>query len=211
MNKAVATQSGAIRKRNEKLILKAATNEFVKHGYQGTSLQAIADRAGLPKANILYYFKSKQGLYRALLEDILALWNDSFANASPESDPAVTISAYIRSKMRYSRSHKKSSRIFAMEIIQGAPNLKDKLQFPLVDWTQNKCNLIQAWVDQDKIAPVEPLSLLFLIWGTTQFYADFDTEIKMIHGRSLSAEEFAKAEQDVINIVLRGLGLNLAE
>ncbi|WP_406608904.1 TetR/AcrR family transcriptional regulator [Agarivorans sp. JK6] len=207
MAKATAGQSGAIRKKNERLILKAATNEFVKHGYQGTSLQAIADRAELPKANILYYFKSKQGLYKTLLEDIVDMWNDAFENTTANDDPEQAISAYIRSKMRYSRSHPKSSRIFAMEIIQGAPNLKGNLQFPVVDWTKNKCSLIQAWVDQGKIAAIEPLYLLFLIWGATQFYADFDTEIRMINGKTLSAEEFAKAEQNLIDIVIRGIGL----
>ncbi|GDY28066.1 TetR family transcriptional regulator [Agarivorans sp. Toyoura001] len=207
MAKATATQSGAIRKKNEKVILKAATNEFVKHGYQGTSLQAIADRAELPKANILYYFKSKQGLYRALLEDILAMWNDAFEHTTADDDPAVAISAYIRSKMRYSRSHPKSSRIFAMEIIQGAPNLKDNLQFPVIEWSKQKCSLIQTWIDQGKIQPIEPIYLLFLIWGATQFYADFDTEVRMIHGKALSVEEFSQAEQNLVDIILRGIGL----
>ncbi|UPW17032.1 TetR/AcrR family transcriptional regulator [Agarivorans sp. TSD2052] len=209
MAKATTAQSGTIRKKNEKLILKAATNEFVKHGYQGTSLQAIADRAELPKANILYYFKSKQGLYTVLLEDILAMWNDAFENTTADDDPAIAISAYIRSKMRYSRSHPKSSRIFAMEIIQGAPNLKDQLQAPVVVWAKQKSTLIQAWIDQGKMQAVEPLNLLFLIWGATQFYADFDTEIRLIHGKALSNKEFASAEQNLIDIVVRGLGLKV--
>ncbi|MCG6489291.1 TetR family transcriptional regulator, partial [Vibrio parahaemolyticus] len=71
--------SGEIRRRNQELILQAAADEFVKHGYKGTSVQAIADRVNLPKANILYYFKSKTGLYKALLQDILTLWNEGFS------------------------------------------------------------------------------------------------------------------------------------
>ncbi|WP_432459044.1 TetR/AcrR family transcriptional regulator [Agarivorans sp. QJM3NY_25] len=207
MLKTTVTQGGTIRKKNEKVILKAATHEFAKHGYQGTSLQVIADRAELPKANLLYYFKSKQGLYKALLQDILAMWNNAFEQTTVEDDPVEAISAYIRSKMRYSRSHPKSSRIFAMEIIQGVPNVKDQLQLPVIDWANSKSDLIRAWIAQGKIRPIEPLNLLFLIWGATQFYADFDTEIKLIKGRALNQQEFNLAEQNLIDIVLRGIGL----
>ncbi|WP_432453744.1 MULTISPECIES: TetR/AcrR family transcriptional regulator [unclassified Agarivorans] len=207
MVKTTVTQGGTIRKKNEKVILKAATHEFAKHGYQGTSLQVIADRAELPKANLLYYFKSKQGLYKALLQDILAMWNNAFEQTTVEDDPVEAISAYIRSKMRYSRSHPKSSRIFAMEIIQGVPNVKDQLQLPVIDWANSKSDLIRAWIAQGKIRPIEPLNLLFLIWGATQFYADFDTEIKLIKGRALNQQEFNLAEQNLIDIVLRGIGL----
>ncbi|EKO3553099.1 TetR family transcriptional regulator C-terminal domain-containing protein [Vibrio fluvialis] len=199
--------SGEIRRRNQELILKAAADEFVKHGYKGTSVQAIADRVNLPKANILYYFKSKTGLYKALLQDILMLWNEGFSESAIDSSPQAVLRNYIVGKMRYSRTHPQESKIFAQEIIQGAPVIRDEIQFPVVNWAAGKASVINAWVEQGLIRPVDPLHLLFLIWGATQFYADFDTEIQLIKGAPMSEEEFEQAQQFLVDMILRGLAV----
>ncbi|HDM8040023.1 TPA: TetR family transcriptional regulator C-terminal domain-containing protein [Vibrio fluvialis] len=199
--------SGEIRRRNQELILQAAADEFVKHGYKGTSVQAIADRVNLPKANILYYFKSKTGLYKALLQDILTLWNEGFSESAIDSSPQAVLRNYIVGKMRYSRTHPQESKIFAQEIIQGAPVIHDEIQFPVVNWAAGKASVINAWVEQGLIRPVDPLHLLFLIWGATQFYADFDTEIQLIKGAPMSEEEFEQAQQFLVDMILRGLAV----
>ncbi|MCE7637186.1 TetR family transcriptional regulator C-terminal domain-containing protein [Vibrio fluvialis] len=199
--------SGEIRRRNQELILQAAADEFVKHGYKGTSVQAIADRVNLPKANILYYFKSKTGLYKALLQDILTLWNEGFSENVIDSSPQAVLRNYIVGKMRYSRTHPQESKIFAQEIIQGAPVIRDEIQFPVVNWAAGKASVINAWVEQGLIRPVDPLHLLFLIWGATQFYADFDTEIQLIKGAPMSEEEFEQAQQFLVDMILRGLAV----
>ncbi len=196
---------GEIRRRNEELILQAAADEFVKHGYKGTSVQAIADRVNLPKANLLYYFKSKTGIYKALLNDILMLWNDGFSEQAAILPPEVVLRNYIIGKMQYSRTHPKESKIFAQEIIQGAPIIADSIQYPMVNWAADKATIIQTWIDQGLIRPIEPLHLLFMIWGATQFYADFGTEIELIKGEALSTQEFENAQEFVVDMILRGL------
>ncbi|MCE0495376.1 TetR family transcriptional regulator C-terminal domain-containing protein [Vibrio salinus] len=201
------SQPGAIRQRNEARILTAAADEFVKCGYKGTSVQSIADRVSLPKANVLYYFKSKKGIYFAVLEEILNLWNQGFDDATDIMNPVEVIECYIRGKMKYSRTHPKESKIFALELINGAQNISDAMNLPMVNWTAGKVDIIQAWVDNGLIRPIDPLYLLFLIWGTTQFYADCDVEIYMIKGRPLNDDEFEAATQFVIDTVLRGLDL----
>ncbi|ASA57498.1 TetR/AcrR family transcriptional regulator [Vibrio gazogenes] len=201
--------TGAIRQRNEALILQAAADEFVKHGYKGTSVQAIADRVHLPKANILYYFRSKKGLYLAVLEDILNLWNQGFSEAALEQPPDEVIERYIQGKMRYSRTHPKESKIFALELINGAQHIQNAMQLPMVKWTEKTATIIQIWIERGLIRPIEPLYLLFMIWGTTQFYADCDTEITLIKKRPLNDQEFDDATQFVVDMVLRGLGLRV--
>jgi AcrR family transcriptional regulator len=198
---------GEIRKRNEQRILRAAADEFVKNGYKGTSVQAIADQVELPKANILYYFKSKKGLYLAVLEEILNLWNKGFSDDAATRSPADVIEQYIVGKMHYSRTHPKESKIFALELIHGGQNITDASELPMVKWTEGKRNIIQAWIEKGLIRPIEPLYLLFLIWGTTQFYADYDSEIHMIKGRPLTDSEFEEATQFVVDVVFAGLGL----
>ncbi len=202
-----ASAGGEIRRRNESAILQAAAEEFVKNGYKGTSVQAIADRVSLPKSNILYYFKSKSGLYKALLQDILTMWNDGFSEQAAELEPEVVLRNYIAGKMQYSRTHPQESKIFAQEIIQGAPIIRDAIENPVVRWTTGKASVISAWVEKGLIRPIEPLHLLFLIWGATQFYADFDTEIKLIKGQAMSDHEFTEAQEFLVEMVLRGLGI----
>lgn len=202
-----SAQSGAIRKKNQSLILRAAAEEFAKHGFKGTTVQAIADRVDLPKANILYYFKSKTGLYKALLGEIMDMWNEGFSDQNGQQEPAEVIANYIREKMRYSRSHPLESKIFAMEIIQGAPVIRDTLERPMITWSKEKTGVIQGWVDAGKLPAIEPLYLMFMIWGTTQFYADFDTEISLLKGRQLNDEEYAQAQEFTVQTVLKGLGL----
>ncbi|PSW14647.1 TetR family transcriptional regulator [Photobacterium rosenbergii] len=204
---AVEESGGEIRRRNQALILQASAEEFAKYGFKGTSLQSIADKVSLPKANILYYFKSKTGLYKALLQDIVTMWNDGFAEEAASQPPNDVLAAYINKKMRYSREHPQASKIFAMEIIQGAPVIGEDIHLPMIEWSQKKITVIQAWVEQGLIRPVQPMYLLYLIWGATQFYADFDTEIGLLQGKSLTEQEFDEARQFIVDMVLRGIAV----
>ncbi len=203
-------KAGRIRKQNEANIISAAEVEFAKNGFKGTSLNSVAQRAGLPKSNILYYFKSKIGLYGAVLADILEMWNQAFDEATPDSDPAVVLYRYIEAKVQYSFSHPLASRIFAMEIIQGAPYLESYLAKDLQHWVEHRSQVIQGWIDAGKMKNVHPKHLIFTIWGSTQHYADFSAQI----GWALDKEGFDEqdrldATRTVATLVLGGVGLEL--
>lgn len=201
-------KAGRIRQQNEAVILESAEVEFALHGFKGTSLNAIAERAGLPKSNILYYFQNKVGLYGAVLSDILGMWNQAFNDAIAEDDPAESINTYIRSKIRYSRSHPLASKIFAIEVIQGAPHLKKYLAQELRDWARDRSSVIQAWIDAGKMDAVDPLHLLFLIWGGTQHYADFATQVEWALDKTeLEQDDFDAAEETLCHVILKGVGL----
>jgi len=203
-------KAGRIRQQNEAVIRKAAEIEFAQHGFKGTSLNAIAERAGLPKSNILYYFQSKIGLYGAVLSDILDMWNQAFNTVTSDADPSATIFAYIRSKIRYSRSHPLASKIFAIEIIQGAPHLKKYLAEEMRQWALGRTEVIQAWIDAGKMDPIDPLHLMFMIWSSTQHYADFATQIEWALDRDgLTEADFQRAEYTVTHVILKGVGLQV--
>ena len=201
-------KAGRIRQQNEAIILAAAETEFAHHGFRGASLNAIAERAGLPKSNILYYFHNKVGLYGAVLSDILDMWNQSFNNVTAKDDPAEAISSYIRAKIRYSRSHPLASRIFAIEIIQGAPHLKAFLAEELSEWVGGRAAVIQAWIDAGKIDAIDPVHFMFMVWGATQHYADFATQVHWALGKEqLEDTDFKAAEETLCHIILKGIGL----
>ena len=193
--------------KNRRLILQAAEQVFAQCGFGGASVQKIADTAGLPKTNVLYYFKSKQALYQSILSRILTLWNSRFDQATGQDDPAITLAEYITEKMQLSQTHPLLSRIFAMEIINGAPNLNDAFNEAHKAWMASRVDVIQQWIDAGKMHPVEPAFLLYNIWGSTQHYADFATQITHLQGQEMSQSDFDSATNTLINMVLKGCGL----
>ena len=200
---------GSIRTRNNQQILQAAQEEFVLHGYKGTSMQSIADRAQLPKANIHYYFKNKANLYQAVLEDIIFAWNQVLADMTEESDPADVLRKFIRSKMELSYTNPNGSKIFAMEIIQGAPYIKEYISKDMRTWVREKTAVIQSWIDQGKMRAVDPTHLIFMIWATTQHYADFNTQVlEVTNLREYDDEEIEKITNFLTDVILTGVGLS---
>jgi TetR/AcrR family transcriptional regulator len=200
--------TGSIRTRNSLQILEAAQAEFVLHGFKGTSMQSIADRAELPKANIHYYFKNKANLYQAVLEEIMFAWNVVLEDMNQESDPAEVLSKFIHTKMQLSYTNPNGSKIFAMEIIQGAPHLIEHIRTDMRDWFKEKALVIQSWIDQGKMRNVNPMHLIFMIWSTTQHYADFNTQVlEVMNRREYDDEEIASITEFLTSMILKGLDI----
>ena len=200
--------AGRIRQKNEQAILKAAEDEFARHGFKGTSMNTIAQNAGLPKANLHYYFTNKLGLYVAVLSNILELWDSTFNTLNSDDDPAVALSNYIRTKIEFSRRNPQASRIFAMEIISGGQCLSEYFNQDYRTWFSGRAAVFQAWIDAGKMDPVDPVHLIFLLWGSTQHYADFATQICQVTGRSrLTKQDMEEASNNLIHIILKGCGL----
>jgi|TARA_B110000902_G_scaffold261136_1_gene335360 TetR/AcrR family transcriptional regulator len=199
---------GDIRKKNKALILNAAKKEFVTFGFEGASIKRIAERANIPRANIHYYFANKMELYQELLSNIVSIWNSTFDSLSIEDDPKTALSAYIRSKVMYSRDEPDASRIFASEIIHGAPVLNDYLSTDFKVWVQTKVDVIQYWIKQQLIDDINPYHLLFLIWGATQHYADFNVQVLAAMDKAeMDEQSFDAVVNSITTIVLKGCGV----
>jgi TetR/AcrR family transcriptional regulator len=199
--------AGRIRQKNEQLILAAAEQEFARDGYKGATVNNIARRAGLPKANIHYYFNNKLELYAAVLSGIIELWDGTLNELQPEDDPAQVLPAYIAAKMRFSREFPLASRIFAIEIINGAPNLVGYFNDEYREWFKGRTAVFHAWMEQGKIAVVDPAHLIYLLWSSTQHYADFACQIHASLGKqSLTEADYDAATRTLTQVVLRGIG-----
>jgi len=182
MPSAAKKPSTRIQEKNRAAILQAGLTVFSAHGFRGTTLDQIAATAGLSKPNMLYYFKSKDAIHTALLDDLLEVWLDPLRALDAGGDPVDEILAYMKRKLALSRDYPRESRLFANEILQGAPHIIDDLSGPLRDLTKRKADLIHAWATAGKIAPVDPYHLFFSIWSTTQHYADFDVQVNAVLG-----------------------------
>jgi TetR/AcrR family transcriptional regulator len=199
---------GAIRQANEALILAAAERVFAGAGFSGATMAAMAEASGLPKANLHYYFGSKQALYRRVLARTLDDWLVPTHGITPEADPRQAIEHYIRAKMALSAQRPHASRVFANELLHGAPVLGGLLVTGLGSIVREKAAVIQGWIDAGRMAPVDATHLFFTIWAATQTYADFEVQASAVLGMpSLAPEAHARATEHVVSLILRGCGL----
>ena len=197
-----------IRRRNVKKILLAAEKVFAEKGYGGTAMADIAEQAELPRSNLHYYFSTKDELYRAVLLDLLEVWKQDAQCFEVFDDPRVVLSSYIRAKMNHSRSRPYGSKVWANEIIHGAPVLGVTLDEGLYDWAKMKEAKIRQWVEGKRILAVEPSALLYMIWASTQHYADFSHQVAVLNEhQALSEPQFERAVHTVTSVILRGIGL----
>ncbi|MEJ5111949.1 HTH-type transcriptional regulator RutR [Erwinia billingiae] len=187
-------------------ILTAALALFSQFGVHGTSLDKVAEGADVSKTNLLYYFPSKEALYIAVLKDILDVWLAPLRALREDQQPLVAIKDYIRLKLEVSRDHPQASRLFCMEMLQGAPLLKGELEGDLKGLVDEKSAVIEGWINQGKLAAVEPHHLIFMLWATTQHYADFSTQIEAVTEQTLNDEGFFnQTVENVQRMVIEGI------
>jgi len=171
-----------IQKKNQAAILSAGLKVFSQYGFRGSTLDQIAEESGLSKPNMLYYFSSKSAIYVALLTQLLEDWLEPIHQIDQSGDPVEEILGYAKRKLTMSKNFPRESRLFANEIIQGAPQIGDHLRGDLRKVINNLADVINGWIAEGRMRPVDPHHLVFTIWSTTQHYADFDVQVRAIIG-----------------------------
>jgi TetR/AcrR family transcriptional regulator len=194
-----------IQHQNQALILDAALDVFSTYGYRGTTVDQIAKGCGLSKPNLLYYFRRKEDIYVAVLERTLEDWLRPLQALNPDNDPIEELTQYITAKLNMSFDNPEASRLFANEILHGAPHVGGFLKGALRDLVDAKAEVISDWVNQGRIAAVDPRHLIFSIWAVTQHYADFAIQVDAVLGKQ---PDRAQVEHQVCQILLRGLSGN---
>lgn len=200
MNDTTGKKPSRIQIKNRTVILNAALEVFSMHGYRGATLDQISEVSGLSKPNILYYFAGKEEIHVTLLNQVMTTWLDPLIEMRADGDPLEEILSYVMRKLDMARAFPRESRLFANEILQGAPRMAVHLENDLKPLLDEKCQVIQAWVDQGQIAPVDPRHLVFSIWSTTQHYADFEAQLT-----ALQVDEPLKGAQRHLDMMFRKL------
>jgi TetR/AcrR family transcriptional regulator len=187
-----------IQRKNRETILEAALEVFSQHGFRGATLDMIAAEAGLSKPNLLYYFPSKEAIHVTLLSKLMDTWLDPLRDLDPAGDPVAELLAYVRRKLQMSRAFPRESRLFANEIVQGAPRMQAALATDLKALVDEKSAVIRGWADAGRIAPVDPHHLIFAVWALTQHYADFDVQVRAVLGPARDPLTEAEAFLDTL-------------
>jgi TetR/AcrR family transcriptional regulator len=205
-------ESGAARRDSTASILAAAERVFARGGFDGARMNEIAAEAGLPKANLHYYFGTKERLYRAVLEDIVTQWLDAAAEwIVPQRHPAEALAGYVSAKLAHARKRPGASRVFAAELLRGAPLLMPFLSGEMRRRVEDMAVVIEGWAARGLMDKMAPAHLFFCIWAMTQTFADFDVQIRAVLGCDvLDDAAFATATATVTTLVLKGCGVHAA-
>ncbi|RQZ87006.1 TetR/AcrR family transcriptional regulator [Burkholderia cepacia] len=196
-----------IRESNEAHLLACAEAVFAERGLDGASTAMIAERAGLPKANLHYYFPTKLALYRRVLDDLFEDWHRAAGTFEAGDDPVEAIGGYVRAKMALSRRRPLGSKVWANEIIHGAEHMQDILSQRVKPWFDTRVKVIDGWIARGLLAPIDAHALMYLIWATTQHYADFDAQIRALSGkRAFTQKAFDEQTEQVVQLVIRACG-----
>lgn len=195
-----------IQREKRDLILEAALDVFSTHGFRGSTIDQIAEAAGMSKPNILYYFRRKEDIHETLMQRLLQTWLAPLREFDDSGDPIDEIRSYIRRKLEMARDYPRESRLFANEILQGAPRIMPLLEGELKALCDEKAEVIKGWMRDGKIAHADPWHLIFSIWATTQHYADFDVQVRAVLGAGRGGEDrFEDAALFLENLFTQGL------
>jgi len=189
-----------IQLRNRKRILDAALDVFSRHGFPGATLDMIAAQAGLSKPNILYYFEGKEVIHVTLMNQMMDAWLDPLRALQEDGDPQNEILGYVQRKLDLARDRPRESRLFAGEILRGAPHMRPHLEAELHPLFHDKCALIQGWIDAGRLPQLDPRHLIISIWSTTQHYADFDAQVQVLLDGASAAEKHASASKHLAQL-----------
>ena len=195
-----------IQREKRDLILNAALDVFSVHGFRGATIDQIAEAAGMSKPNLLYYFPRKEEIHQRLISALLDMWLAPLREMDAAGDPIPEIRSYIRRKLEMARDFPRESRLFANEMLQGAPRTVDMLEGDLKRLVDEKAEVLTIWMDQGKIARTDPYHLIFSIWATTQHYADFDVQVRAVLGKDRGGEgRFEDAARFLETLFMHGV------
>lgn len=195
-----------IQEENEQRILDAALEMFSSFGLRGATIDQIAARAGMTKPNLLYYFRRKDDIYLSVLQRTLEDWLEPLEALGTGDDPRAELRRYIDRKLEMSRDKPKASRLYAMEMLQGAPMLGAALGTRLKSLVDEKAALMRRWIAEGRMEAVDPYHLIFMIWAATQHYADFEAQVRAVLGRAAADDRhFETATRALEDVILNGV------
>lgn len=195
--------------RSRAAILDAAERLFAAHGYHGTSLQGVGVAAGVSRGTPSYFFGSKEGLYRAVLERhftrigevIREIRDDATARGDgPEEVIALEIGAYID----FLVSHPTFVRLVQWEAVEGGGTLAEIEAY--VAAPMQALEVIRGEVARDSFRPVDPFHLLISIAAMCWFpLAQRDTLMRALGHDPFDAGFTEARKRHITDLVLNGI------
>ncbi|MBC5785914.1 TetR family transcriptional regulator [Ramlibacter sp. USB13] len=184
--------------RSQNTILAAARDEFAEYGLGGARVDRIAERAGLNKRLIYYYFEDKEKLFQAVLEQVYRDIRDEERKLRlTELEPATAVKRLIEFTWDYYREHPEFITLLNSANLHKARHLSEskrarELNSPVIE-------TLAAVLERGRKegvfrGGVDPVQLYVSIAGLAYFYLSNSHTLQAIFGRDLLAPK-ARAER----------------
>lgn len=192
--------------RKQEAILTEAERQFARFGFEGVSLDSIAAALDLSRQNLLYHWPSKEELYRAVLDSVMGEWMANMSAIADADEPEAAIHTYVDVKLRFSRERPSGNAVFTREIMAGAPRYEDVLKAQVMPLLHADVERFEHWADQGLIRRLDFTHLMFLIWSSTQAYADLGPQFSLYMGKpQLDDDDFDRARRLITDLIWRSL------
>ncbi|MFG6467811.1 TetR/AcrR family transcriptional regulator [Roseateles sp. BYS87W] len=195
--------------RKQEVILAEAERQFARFGFEGVSLDNIAAALDLSRQNLLYHWPSKEELYRAVLDSVMGEWMANMTAIAEADEPQAAIQTYVAVKLRFSRERPSGNAVFTREIMAGAPRYQDVLKAQVMPLLHADVERFEDWAEQGLIRRLDFTHLMFLIWSSTQAYADLGPQFSLYMGKPrLDDADFEAARVLITDLIWRSLALD---
>jgi TetR/AcrR family transcriptional regulator len=172
-------------------ILAAAAVEFAERGFAGARVDRIARRAKVNKAMLYYHFKSKQGLYRALLRQIFSIAAERLREIGAlDVSPAEKVDRAIAGVATLVGEHAYFPAIMMREVAEGGAHLDRATLTALASVPRAVGAIVQQGVATGAFRPVNPVFAYFSMLAPIVFFlagAPIRHELSDLHVIDMSA------------------------
>ena len=180
-----------IRQHNLHVILEAASAEFAAKGFDASQTRDIAARAAVPKANLYYYFRSKENLYAKVLLGFVEPLLEASAVLRESDDPVTGEPAGLPSP----HGSGSPGNIRTLRRCSVGSCYWERRQLPeecrdlLYAEARRNVECLRSWIDRGLLAPVDPEHLMLFIWSATRTYTNLGWQMAHITGRETPRDE----------------------